>query len=98
MNLSAASLSANDTHLCISGDIDFTNVMFLYAKSLRLLSGKQSYIFDFSGVTASNSAGLALIIEWLRLARVNNTKAQFLNIPANLLSIAKAAGLDTLLA
>lgn len=98
MTAPAASLLATDTHLCITGDIDFTNVMSLYAESLRLISDKPCYAFDFSAVTSSNSAGLALIIEWLRLARLHKTKAQFSNIPHNLLSIAKAAGLDTLLA
>ncbi len=98
MSVPAASIIANETQLCITGDINFSNVMSLYAESLRLLSSKQQFSFDFSGVKASNSAGLALMIEWMRLAQAKKLKASFKNIPPNLLSIAKAAGLDALLA
>lgn len=98
MTALAASITATETQLCITGDIDFSNVMSLYAESLRLISNKPCYVFDFSAVTASNSAGLALIIEWLRLAQSRHQHAQFTNIPDNLLSIAKAAGLSALLA
>lgn len=83
--------------LYVSGSLNFSNVMALYYKSLMHLSKCESIQFDFSHVKASNSAGLALIIEWLKYAKHHQKTIKLVNLNHDLLVIAKVAGLETLL-
>ena len=87
-----------DHHTClVSGDLDFSNVMTVYAKSLPQLEASAELEFDFSQVNSSDSAGLALIVEWLKFANNHNKPIQFKNLSADILSLARAAGLDGLI-
>lgn len=82
----------------ISGDLSFFNVMSVYQKSLPSLLACKEFDFDFSGLNSSDSGGLALIIEWIKLAKQQNKPIRFSHISDDLLSIAKAAALDQLIA
>ncbi len=84
-----------DHQVCqVSGELDFSNVMSLYRKSLPQLEAREKLVFDFSQVKTSDSAGLALIIEWIKFAAVHNKSIQFNHVSSDMMSIAKAAGLD----
>lgn len=52
---------------------------------------------DLSDVGASDSAGLAVLIEWLGWARRNGRELRFANVPATLRAIARISELDGLL-
>ena len=54
-------------------------------------------IIDFTGVTEADSAALALIFKWQRDAEKKDRKIHCLNIPANVLALAKLYGVDTLI-
>lgn len=81
----------------VSGELDFSNVMSVYQKSLPLLKRQHDYVVDFSNVSHSNSAGLALLLEWLKFANANQINLTFKSLSSDILSIAKAAGVDKLL-
>ena len=51
---------------------------------------------DFAGVTEADSAALALIFKWQRDAEKKGRKVQCLNIPANVLELAKLYGVEDL--
>ena len=48
-------------------------------------------------VTRVDSAGLALLLEWLRLARSEGRAMRFTALPDKLLAIARLSGVDGLL-
>lgn len=78
----------------LKGRLDFQTVPDL-AKQARLLFGDGKTIaVDLSGVTHSNSAGLALLLEWVRTSRVEQRRFSFQNIPEKLLSIARVTEVD----
>ena len=53
---------------------------------------------DLQQVTQADSAGLALLIEWLRQARKANVSLSFSNIPPQMLVLIRVNGLqDTLI-
>jgi len=52
---------------------------------------------DLSGVTASDSAGLALLIEWMGLAHKRGGSVHFTGTPAQLTALAKISDLDRVL-
>lgn len=54
-------------------------------------------IVDLGSVTRADSAGLALLIEWLRLARRQNLTITYRNLPAQLLQIADVSELQEVL-
>lgn len=87
--------------LFISGHITFLNVMKILQNSREYLLRdellKQNIILiDLAEVRESNSAALALMVEWIRLIKTKNKtcKIQLINAKPSLLLIAKAAGVD----
>jgi phospholipid transport system transporter-binding protein len=93
MNSHALIKFEND-RLMVSGDLNFSNIMYLWKDSLPLLDRCSAWHFDLSQVGSSSSAGLALLFEWIRLSRKQNKKIHFNNIPQQLLSIAHVCSID----
>jgi phospholipid transport system transporter-binding protein len=62
-----------------------------------LLQNGVEVVVDLSGVDRIDSAGLALLVEWLREARRKGTSIRFENIPVRMLAIAKVCGLEQIL-
>lgn len=83
----------------ISGTVDFSTVPDLLRQSLAFFaasnaSARQPVSIDLSQVEACNSAALALILEMVKNARQKNIHISFENLPASLLIIAKAYGVE----
>lgn len=83
--------------LIIEGDLNFSNVMLVFQKSLRILPKNKNLTFDFSQLQSSDSSAIALIIEWIKFANSHNKSIRFTNLSDELISIAKAAHLDKLI-
>ena len=87
----------------ITGKVDFATVPVLMQHVQRIFkthrntgTGKASDVeFDLSQVSDCNSAGLALMLEMSKDARSNNIQLHFDNLPASLLTIAKAYGVES---
>jgi phospholipid transport system transporter-binding protein len=92
-----ANIVASDNLLVVSGELVFQTVMTVWEASLPLLANQSALQFDLAGVTLSNSAGVALILEWMKFAKLHNKVIKFHNTPAQLLSIISVSGLETML-
>lgn len=88
-----ADIKVQDNQIHVSGDLCFANVMSVYHKSLKYFSQTDALQFDFSNVTSSDSAGLALIVEWIKQAKTRRKIIHFSAIPESLLALATAAGM-----
>ena len=97
MNGTSASISYQNSRLMVSGDLSFLTVMKLWNESLPLLSQCTNLDFDLSNVISSNSAGLALLLEWIKYAKRVNKPVAFHYLPAQLNSIIAVAGLKQIL-
>ncbi|MCK4841690.1 MAG: STAS domain-containing protein, partial [Methylococcales bacterium] len=64
-------------------------------KSFDFLNAAKEICIDLKKVNTSDSAGLALIIEWIKHSKNHNTSLTFKNIPQQLLTLAKLSGFDT---
>ena len=82
----------DEGHFKIRGVLNFQTVPSVWQKSQQLFRGCDSLAIDFAEVTHSNSAGLALLTEWLRLARTNNQTIVFHHIPTQMQEIAQVCG------
>ena len=54
-------------------------------------------VIDLAGVTASDSAGLALLIEWLSVARASRRSLNYENVPLQLQQLARLSEVEELL-
>lgn len=81
----------------IAGELNFKTVALLWEKSLPLIDQHSSIQFDLSKVEVSNSAGLALILAWIRYAKQCRKSILFHHIPTQLHSIIAVSGVGQLL-
>ena len=84
--------------LYVSGDLDFNNVMSVYRDSINAIRRSSLIVtIDFSCLHSANSAALAIIINWMKLAEKSGTSICFRNMPVDIISLAKSSGLDKLI-
>lgn len=92
-----ADITFERNRLFITGCLGFANVMSVYNKSIMHLESHPEVTFDFSRLKSSNSAGLALILELIKFAKKQRKKIHFEHLSGELMSIAKAAGIDKMI-
>jgi phospholipid transport system transporter-binding protein len=78
----------------IDGDLTFATIDKKTLKSSSFLNSGKEITIDLAQVASTDSAGLALLIEWLKHARTKRTHLHFRNIPQQLLTLAKLSGFD----
>jgi phospholipid transport system transporter-binding protein len=82
----------------VSGALTFSTVTRALEVSERLFSnGDDALDVDLAGVEAADSAGLALLVEWMSRARREKRRLEFYNVPKQLVAIAKISEIDQLL-
>jgi len=81
----------------ISGDLTFDTVGELFSRGDEVLAGDGRVILDLRAVTRADSAGLALMVEWLREARRRGGRLEVVNMPDQMFSIAHMSKLDRVL-
>jgi phospholipid transport system transporter-binding protein len=78
----------------IDGDLTFATIDKQTLKSFSFLKAAKEITIDLNRVSSTDSAGLALMIEWIKYSRQNRTQIAFKNIPEQLLNLAKLSGFD----
>jgi len=81
----------------IFGTLSFENVTSLLDESARVFDGESKLQFDLQAVDKSDSAGLALLVEWMSLATKKGQSVSFVNLPKQMLDIASVSGLNEVL-
>lgn len=81
----------------LHGSLNADSVPALWQQAGGAFQGARELDIDLSAVERADSAGLALLVEWTRQARQNGQRIRFLNLPEQLLAIARVSGLDTML-
>jgi phospholipid transport system transporter-binding protein len=89
--------SAGPGRLAASGDLEFATAADALAAGLKLITAGQSLVVDLRGVTAGDSAGLAVLVEWLSVARERNARLSYQSVPPQILALARTSGLEELL-
>jgi phospholipid transport system transporter-binding protein len=83
----------------VSGELTFATARDARQAGVLVLesSSAQSIVIDCSGVTRADSAGLAVLLDWLAWGRRKSRALSLQNLPASLVAIAKISELDGLL-
>jgi phospholipid transport system transporter-binding protein len=82
----------------LCGVLDAEAVVDVLEQSLERFQGEAEISVDLAGVAEADSAGLALLIEWLRVARQRSQRIQFANMPAQINALARISEVEDLLA
>jgi len=81
----------------VTGELGFDTVPSIWQQSRSELGGSDTAQIDLGQVTNVDSAGLALVIEWIGWARERGKRLVLLNLPDKLLALARISDLDELL-
>jgi len=81
----------------LSGPLTFATVPQLFQQGRQLFADSNNLQLDLAGVERSDSAGLALLVSWVRLAQQHGGTITFLNVPQQLLGLARVGGVDQVL-
>jgi phospholipid transport system transporter-binding protein len=89
--------SLGDGRFRVSGVLDATTAREVLEQSESHFDQFKDLDIDLGGVGDSDSAGLALLIEWLRLARQWNKPIHFANVPAQIEALARISEVEDLI-
>lgn len=81
----------------VAGTLHFTTVTALLRSGNEAIAAGRAAVIDLSGVKDSDSSGLALLIEWLSIARAERKTLRYENIPSQLHQLARLSDVDQLL-
>ena len=81
----------------ISGALEFGTVTALLPTGSGAIGQGRASVIDLSGVTASDSAGLALLIEWLSVAHASGHPLRYENIPLQIRQLGALSEVDALI-
>ena len=100
-SIKAGIQSCGEGLFLLSGELSFSSVPGLLQEGERLLPGTReaagNVTMDLQGVSRTDSAGLALLVEWTRDVRAQGIEITFLNIPAQMVALARLSGLEEVL-
>jgi len=80
------------------GELDFDSVPALAVRGGELFAAEGEVQVSLDGVDRADSAGLALLVDWLREARCRQRQIRFTAVPAQMQALAQVSGVDELLA
>jgi phospholipid transport system transporter-binding protein len=89
--------AGGDGVLRVAGDVTFATAATLLEQGDALLKGDRTLVIDLEQAGNCDSAGVALLLEWMERARVKGVEIRYRNIPAALLDIARLSNVDPLL-
>ncbi|MDD2759434.1 MAG: STAS domain-containing protein [Methylomonas sp.] len=81
-------------YFSVEGNLTFASIDKETLKSFKFLKGIDTICIDLAKVGRTDSAGLALMIEWIRQSRMIRAQLRFKNIPDQLLALATLSGFD----
>jgi phospholipid transport system transporter-binding protein len=81
----------------LRGELDFTSVCVLLPQGLEAFATARSLVLDLQKVTRANSAGVALLLEWVERARERGVELRFANVPEALEAMVRMSHVEDLL-
>ena len=82
----------------LDGPLTFDSVPALRPSGIGLLAqGGDALTIDLQGVLAADSAGLALLIDWLAIARVKGCTLRYVKVPEALRALAALSEVEALI-
>ena len=91
-------LAAADGHLAAEGRLTFATARHACALGEPFFSSAGAALeVDCRGITASDSAGLAVLLEWLSIARRAGRNLRYSHLPSGLAALARISEVEEFL-
>jgi phospholipid transport system transporter-binding protein len=90
--------TTEDGRARVVGSLGFSTVTTLLPAGSDAIRRGQAAVIDLAGVTDSDSAGLALLIEWLSVAHGTGQGLRYDNVPSQLHQLARLSEVEELIA
>ncbi|MFW6278124.1 MAG: STAS domain-containing protein [Halorhodospira sp.] len=84
-------------NLRVLGALDFLSVPALWQQGRTLLEAGDACEVDLAGVERTDSAGVALLVDWTRHARAHAGTLRLRHIPAQMSAIVQVSGVQAVL-
>jgi len=81
-------------YFVVEGELTFFNLDKKAVTYFDFLSSGKNIHIDLQKIEIADSAGLALLIEWIKQSNHYATKLTFKNVPKQLITLAKLSGFD----
>jgi len=88
---------AADGSIHIKGQLTFDSVNAALAAGQGMFARKKRLVIDLKGVEATDSAGLALLVEWVGEAKRAGCKLKLSHVPKQALALARISEVEKLL-
>lgn len=89
--------AAGDGRFTLSGEVGFGNAAALLDAGLERFGAEGPVEVDLGGVTHADSAGVALLVEWVAAARRAGRELRFSAVPGQVRAIARLGGVEDFL-
>ncbi len=81
----------------VVGALEFATVSALLPLGTDAIDLGHATVIDLAGVCSSDSSGLALLIEWLSVAKSAGKRLRFENVPPQIHDLARLSDVDEML-
>jgi phospholipid transport system transporter-binding protein len=90
-------LDRGDGEYAVQGDLTFATASEALKATAPLFGSGRALRFDLKGVGRADSAGVALLIEWVRRAERSGAGLRYAHLPQPLLAIIRVSGVGEFL-
>lgn len=99
MSEPSLSQQSEPAHWLLSGVVALHTVLPLLPQGRRCIDATSEAVttVDLSGITESDSAAVALLIDWLRYAHKRQKQLVFTNMPAKMRDVVQVSDLEEVL-
>lgn len=99
MSVSETQIQGEDGRFRLRGELSFATVNRLLHESRNtlFLTSSSDIDLELRDVSRADSAGLALLLQWVRMANEDKRTIRFHHLPEQLISIAEVAEVSALL-
>lgn len=97
MAAAAEIVTVGEGRFSVTGDLTFDTVAELLDRGQKRFSAHSRIILDLSEVAATDSAGLALLMEWVSWANHSVREIRYENVPERLVNIAAISEVESML-
>lgn len=90
----------SENHWLLSGILSYATVDDFLDKGKTIISQankNQSITFDLNHINDADSAGVSMLIEWIRFAQKKEKGLTYINIPERMVSLIRVNGVDSIL-
>jgi phospholipid transport system transporter-binding protein len=86
----------NNNEFILKGELTYTSIDKNTINSIAFPEAAGKIILDLSQITKTDSAGLALLVEWKKAALHHHFLLQLENLPEQILMLARLNGVENL--